>query len=76
VGGLIAILATAVDAALPYCFEGEVALPAGAEPRAECHPSPAEAARRALDGAIFVIAAAPVWWWHLRQGRRATQPAP
>jgi hypothetical protein len=74
VGGLIAMLATAVDAALPHCFEGPAALPAGAEPEAECNPEPAEAARRALDGAIFVIAAGPVWWWHLRQGRHATWP--
>jgi hypothetical protein len=74
VGGLIAILATAVDAALPHCFEGPVALPAGAEEQAACQPEPREAGRRVLDGAIFVIAAGPVWWWHLRQGRRATRP--
>ena len=73
VGGIIAMLNAAVDGIIPHCFEGPAALPAGAEPEPECSPAPAEAARRALDGAILVIAAGPVWWWHLRQGRRATQ---
>jgi hypothetical protein len=75
VGGVLVMLNAVVDGILPHCFEGQVALPAGAEPQAECHPELAEAGRRALDGAIFVIAAAPVWWWHLRQGRRDTTPA-
>lgn len=83
VGGVITALNAAVDGALPHCVEGHVAVPEpgvesppfeGFEPPGECFPGPAEAARRALDGAIFVLAAGPVWWWHLRQGRRATVP--
>jgi hypothetical protein len=42
----------------------------GAPTFRSCYPTPAEAARNALDGAIFLIAAGPVLWWHLRQGRR------
>lgn len=76
VGGVIAMLSAGVDAAVPHCFPfEEQALPAGAPPRQECHPEPGDAARQAIDGAIFIVAAAPVWWWHLRQGRRATRPA-
>jgi hypothetical protein len=89
VGGVIAMLNVAVEAALPHC-DFPVAEPIfpGSEPgvtfeepvegvtatQASCFPSPAEAGRRALDAAIFIIAAGPVWWWHLRQGRRATDP--
>jgi hypothetical protein len=77
VGGVVVALNAAVDGAVPYCFEEPVARPAGDEAVvAECHPEPAEAGRRAFDGAIFVLAAGPVWWWHLRQGRRATAEAP
>ena len=39
-----------------------------------CHPSREEALRNAVDSAIFLIVAAPVFWWHLRQGRRLTAP--
>jgi hypothetical protein len=75
VGGMIAMLSAGVDAAVPHCFAvEEQAVPAGYPRQDECYPEPTEAGRQAIDGAIFVIAAAPVWWWHLRQGRRATQP--
>jgi hypothetical protein len=83
VGGVLVALNAAVEGVIPHCFQAERPLiepgaPDSAESEVfptgeECHPDPAEAGRRALDGAIFVIAAAPVWWWHLRQGRRATQ---
>ncbi|MGH2681723.1 MAG: DUF5671 domain-containing protein [Actinomycetota bacterium] len=78
VGGVITALHAAVDLAVPRC--SEVAIPAQPgveEPEfVECFPEPSEAGRRAVDGAIFVLAAGPVWWWHLRQGRRAAEPAP
>jgi hypothetical protein len=80
VGGVIALLTAGVEAAVPNCVyvaepvpEGEVA--PEVSPQRECYVEPAEVGRRALDGAIFVIAAGPVWWWHLREGRRATGPA-
>jgi hypothetical protein len=45
----------------------------GASPReVECYPEPREAAGRALDGLIVILVAAPVFLWHLREGRRAT----
>ena len=40
-----------------------------------CYPSSEEAARNAVDSSIFLIVAGPVFWWHLRQGRRLTAPA-
>jgi hypothetical protein len=77
VGGVIGMLSAGVEAALPRCAptippeEAEL-IPEGQEIPRECYPEPAEAGRRAVDGAIFVIAASPLWWWHLRQGRRGT----
>jgi hypothetical protein len=29
-----------------------------------------------MDASIFLIVAGPVFWWHLRQGRRLTAPPP
>ena len=77
VGGVISVLSAAAEAAVPQCFPAEEqALPAELEGLTqECYPEPADATRRAIDGGIFVVAAGPVWWWHLRQGRRATAPA-
>jgi hypothetical protein len=72
VGGVITALNAAVDGAVPSCFGVEGPAVPG-ELEAECYPQPADAARQAVDGGIFVLAAGPVWWWHLRQGRRATQ---
>ena len=46
----------------------------GLPPEAFCYPSSEEAARNAVDSSIFLIVAAPVFWWHLRQGRRLTAP--
>lgn len=83
VGGVITGLSAAVDAAVPRCFgavatpvpEGEVEVEVPPEGR-QCYPEPEDAARRVLDGAIFLLVGGPVWWWHLRQGRRATEPPP
>lgn len=82
VGGVIALLSAGVEAAVPHCApvafrpapEPGIEAPEVVPQDEECYPEPAEAGRRALDGAIFVIAAGPVWWWHLRQGRHATWP--
>lgn len=89
-GGSVAVLSTAADAAIPHCERHLRPLrPPGIEepgpvpleplpPDVEtepgpvhCYPSGAEAARQALDGAVFLLAGGPVLWWHLRQGRRA-----
>lgn len=82
VGGVITALNAAVDGALPHCLDAQtvpaqpgIEPPFAESPAGECFPEPAEAGRRAVDGAIFVLAAGPVWWWHLRQGRRTTAPA-
>lgn len=39
-----------------------------------CHPTAEDSLRSALDSSIFLIVAGPVFWWHLRQGRRLTAP--
>jgi uncharacterized protein DUF5671 len=88
--GAVLALSAAADLAVPNCpaHVRPLPLPPGAEPQPgtkstyiqwtfeECFPAPAEAARRAVDGAIFILASGPVWWWHLRQGRMATAPVP
>jgi Domain of unknown function (DUF5671) len=33
-----------------------------------------DALRAALNGVIVVLVAGTVWWWHLREGRRAVSP--
>jgi len=71
--GTIGILISAVDAALPRCFlppEGVTSMLLS-----ECSPSREDAARMALNFAIVLIVGGPVFWWHLRQGRRLTGPA-
>ncbi|MGH2724993.1 MAG: DUF5671 domain-containing protein [Actinomycetota bacterium] len=84
-GGSVAVLSAGADAAIPHCDRAVVPLgppevaeqgiaPAEVELEAgerHCFPTPREAARDALDGAIFLVAGGPVLWWHLRQGRRA-----
>lgn len=79
--GIVTILSAAADFAAPDCAYrvapvAEPDIEASEPPPVECYPQPSEAGRRALDGAIFVLAAGPVWGWHLRQGQRATQPGP
>jgi uncharacterized protein DUF5671 len=69
-GGTVGVLVSVVEVVLPQCFEAGGGLVTGPA----CFPEPDEAARGAVDAAIFVIAGAPVMWWHLRQGRRATAP--
>jgi Domain of unknown function (DUF5671) len=68
-GGVVGILMSTVDAVAPSCPPVEV--PGSA---AECFPTTAQAGRSAFNAAIFVIAAGPIMWWHLRQGRRLTSP--
>jgi Domain of unknown function (DUF5671) len=71
-GGAAGILISVVDAVLPSCF-----MPGGGELvtiEERCFPTAAEAGRNAFNAAIFIIAAGPVMWWHLRQGRRTTAP--
>ena len=85
-GGSVAVLSAGTDAVLPHCESAVVPLQPPGTPspvlevwaeaelrptRDACSPTPAEAARNALDGAILIVAAGPVLWWHLRQGRRA-----
>jgi hypothetical protein len=70
--GTISILGSVVDLVLPECFDAfdeSGRLTAGEE----CYPSASEAARSLMDAAIVLIVAVPVWWWHLRQGRKVTQ---
>lgn len=38
--------------------------------------SRADSLRSAVDSAIFLVVAGPVFWWHLRQGRRLTAGEP
>jgi uncharacterized protein DUF5671 len=73
-GGAVGVLMSSIDAALPRCFQpggGELVAIEGSQ----CFPSRGEAARNAFNAAIFIIAAGPVQWWHLRQGRHLTAPA-
>jgi hypothetical protein len=78
-GGAVGILMSLVDAILPSCFQSAgplVELPRGTTSvGSECYPTAAQAGRSAFNAAIFVIAAGPIMWWHLRQGRRLTAPA-
>jgi len=41
-----------------------------------CYPGRSDSLRNGLDSSIFLIVAGPVFWWHLRQGRRLTAPPP
>jgi uncharacterized membrane protein YhaH (DUF805 family) len=76
VGGAIALLGSLVDLTLPECFQSFAELGESEAPARgvrECYPSGSEAARNLLDAGIVLIVAMPVWWWHLRQGRKATE---
>lgn len=64
--GTIGILTSLVDLAVSPCPEP----PAGGDVFDWCDPQ--EVGRQILDFAIFLVVAGPVFWWHLRQGRRAT----
>lgn len=88
--GTIGILISAVDAAVPRCFGGEVVpaepggvtveeAPHGSATFSECYPTGEDAGRQALNFGIVLLVGGPVYWWHLRQGRRifgAAPPAP
>lgn len=62
--GTIGILASLVDLAVSPCPDGSGDIVGWC--------GPAEVGRRIVDFAIFLIVAGPVFWWHLRQGRRTT----
>jgi hypothetical protein len=78
-GGTVGILTSLVDAVLPSCFQAPgpvVEIPGGTGTFGpECFPTASQAGRSAFNAAIFVIAAGPIMWWHLRHGRRLTAPA-
>ncbi len=75
------LLTAARDAALPECAV-QPALAPGEAPGGEtirkefCYPLAGEAARSMFDAGIYILVAAPIMWWHLRQGRRLTAPPP
>ena len=73
-GGTVGILASAASGAVPHCFEPPLTHGMLGSGGSECYPGPEEAARNVIDASIFVIVAAPIMWWHLRQGRRLTSP--
>jgi hypothetical protein len=76
-GGTVKLLVSAGDAAVPFCFD-QFAYPAPAETGpsyVELEPlrcqDRSEGLRGMLDGFIVVVAATPLFLWHLREGRRA-----
>jgi len=69
--GIAAGLVALVDAALPP----PCAVPVFGEPGGGSCAGSADALRDALNSAIVVIVAGAVWWWHLREARRA-RPLP
>ena len=66
--GTIGILASFVDLAVSPCPASR-----GGDIVGWCGPE--EVGRRIVDFAIFLVVGGPVFWWHLRQGRRLTGPA-
>jgi hypothetical protein len=58
--------------------EGVIELPADVDPEVlrseQCYPSTSEALRSALDAGIVTSVAGAVWLWHLRRGRRGSEP--
>jgi MFS family permease len=72
-GGAVVALNSLIDAVMPQCFTGPVEpLEVGGIAR-ECIAR-SEGLRNAVDGLIVVLVAGPVWFWHLREGRKATAP--
>jgi Domain of unknown function (DUF5671) len=71
-GGVVGLLMSSVDAVLPSCFDGSGGLLVA---EGQCYPTAAQAGRNAFNAGIFIVAAGPIMWWHLRQGRRLTAPA-
>jgi len=70
-GGAIALLSSLVDVGLPNCFEpGPILVPGGSA----CFPPRDEAWRSVANAVIVLIVAGPVFWWHLRRGRRLAPP--
>ena len=56
----------------------EIELPEDFDPEIlrseECYPSTSEALRSALDAGIVTAVAGVVWLWHIRRGRRGSEP--
>ena len=85
--GTVGLLFGLTDAVLAECdslprstVTLEPADPAGAggvvEPAHFCYPTRDESLTNAVDSSIFLVVSGPVFWWHLRQGRRLTAPPP
>ena len=81
-GGSAMTLAAATEAAVPPCYTDETyesKLSQGHQPDGELVLQGGRICgggdvRNVMDASIFVIAAGPIMWWHLRQGRRLTAP--
>jgi len=69
-GGAIALLGSIVDVSLPNCYSGTIAIPSSNL----CFPPRDEAWRSAANSVIVLLVAGPVFWWHLRRGRRLAAP--
>ena len=66
--GMAATLFSFVDAVVaPRCPTGFISI--------DCTDTGA-AVRAATNGIIVVLVAGVIWWWHLREGRRAVTPDP
>lgn len=72
--GTVGALGGLVDLAAPLCPPG--VLENGVSVQEGCFPTPEEAGRQIVDMSVILVVAVPVWWWHLRQGRRVTRPVP
>ena len=80
--GTIGVLTALVDLAVPHCFSDQAIweVTVGGETTTqalrECYPSASEAARSTLDFALVLAVGAPVFLWHLREGRKLTGSPP
>jgi hypothetical protein len=72
--GVIGLLHAAIELAVPDCFPGEPPVYRSLGDAEQCYPPPSEVGRTALDLGLVLLVAAPVYWWHLREGRRTVAP--
>ena len=76
-GGSIGLLAVLANAVVPPCTFVEGFGSGGTILGArDCRAEWDEIGRSLFNAAIFIVAAGPLMWWHLRQGRRLTTPPP